>query len=138
MAVEFTKEKRFIGFWFVYPPAKDSGFPHRRADWFAASWLNPDGTLEFAYRFHYYYDPMDPAEGERSWQQMMSREPADTAEIEKHKAFMKEVAGLNVVRNQASMDFIDAGLCNGEEALLLLADRPWWHEAKGRIYNRED
>ena len=133
MAIDFSDEKRFIGIWFVWPPGEDSGFPHRRADWFAASWLTPEGLLEFTYRFHYYDNPDDPSEGDRNWEGMRSRKPVEEAEIADHLNFMHQMGGMNVLRNGTSMDFIDCKMCNGSQAVELLSAYPWWHKAKGRV-----
>lgn len=136
MAVHFTNDKKFIGIWFVYPPDKDSGFPHRRADYFAVGWLNPDGTLEFTYRWHYYDNPSDPSEGERSWKGFRGQEPADGPEIERFKTIMGGIAEMNVLRNGSKMEFLDCGLCNGPGALKLLEGRDWWHKAKERVFDQ--
>ena len=83
--IEFSEERRFIGFWFVYPgPAtlRDG----RRHDWFCGSWLNPDGTLESHYRFHYYDVPDDPSDGRRNWQGIKSKESVDAEGVKDHSA----------------------------------------------------
>jgi hypothetical protein len=135
--IEFSNEKQFIAFWFVYPG--EVGIRERRHDFFCGSWINPDGTLEFMYRFHYYDNPDDNSEGERSWQGFRSKEPVDEDEICKHIETMTGMANLNVARNYgAKIDLVPCDFCNGEEATKILDGYPWWHKASGRMYVEEN
>lgn len=129
MAIEFDTTKRFIAFWFVPPSPPDVPPPgDRRADFFCGSWLNPDDTLEFQYRWHYYDNPGDPSEGERSWYGMRSVKPATAEMIAHHISTMHMMANMNEMRNGTEMDEILCYQCNGPAALAMLRDRPWWHE----------
>ena len=131
--IEFSEERRFIGFWFVYPgPAtlRDG----RRHDWFCGSWLNPDGTLESHYRFHYYDVPDDPSDGRRNWQGIKSKESVDAEGVKDHIKVMHKLALMNSIRNDGSkVDFVKCDLCSGPEAVAILLDYPWFHQT-GDMY----
>ncbi len=134
--VEFSDDKQFIGFWFVYPGESVPGC--RRHDWFCASWVNPDGTLELHYRFHYYDEPNDPSEGERSWRGMKSKVPVDAAGIIQHIGHTHELAAMNSLKNFGSeMAFVPCEMCNGTEAVRLLKKYPWFHDATGKMHQEK-
>ncbi len=128
--IEFKEDYRFVGFWFVYPGPKELR-DGRRHDWFCGTWLNPDGTLEFHYRFHYYDVPGDPSEGERSWQGMKSQKPVDAQGILDHINTMHKMALLNSIRNDGShVDFLKCDLCSGPEAVEKLKQFRWFHKSE--------
>lgn len=133
--IEFSHDKKWIGFWFVHPPT--GKHLERQADFFCASWLNPDGTLQFAYRWHYYDFPDRPADGERSWYGWKSSKPVEAAEIEKNLEMLTGMAQLNVLRNRTKMDFINCQLCGVDEALEKLEEYPWWHRNDGQAFEDE-
>lgn len=135
--IEFTDDKRWIGFWFVHPPT--GKHLDRRADWFAAAWLNPNNTLQFAYRWHYYDHPDRPADGERSWYGYISPKPVEDvpAEVKKVVEMMTGMAQLNVMRNRTRLDFIECRLCGVDEALAALDEYSWWHRKEGQAFEDE-
>lgn len=123
--IPFEKNIKYVGFWFVRPAEepRDGVF----MDWFGGAWINPDGILEFHFRFHYYSEG-DPAGGERSWHGMKSSEPLSEQGIESFIQKTHIMLNLIVLRNNSSMDFVKCDLCDVEEAVERLSKYEWFHQ----------
>ena len=130
MAVDFDANVRFIGFWFVWPCSADTILAegNRHNDWFCGMWLNEDDTLEFQYRFHYYDDPDEPSEGERSWRGMKSKSAISEIEIEKHILIQRQMGEMVALRNGTCVEQVLCHLCDGPTAVAMLMQQPWFHK----------
>lgn len=123
--IDFDGNKRFIAFWFV--EASKEPLPEsegKLCDWFCASWVDAEGFIEFSYRFHYYEGDPSAGQGNRSWDSMRTRLPADKKMIEKHIRVLTDLARLNVLRNNSRMHIIKCDLCDSKTALELLGAQP--------------
>lgn len=123
MSIELSKDKYFIGIWFVghneVLPVKE------RMDWLGAIWREPNGEWIERWRFRYHTGGEDPmAKGdEKSWHGYVIGPEVPEDQVEET---MHVLASLVSAKNGAPVHYIEVR-GDGLKAAELLAEQPWTH-----------